>query len=147
MITSNDLFDIYYSFLLIRNDIKYELNIQILDQISKVVLNKCDEENSIRKGIANINSLDLNTWQFVFCNNVYTFRKLVKNRKILVIISKMCQVLKKLIESKSFEQAHDFVDAIHFVPIIVEKREKISLNLIKKLTKNYRKKWGMIDWD
>lgn len=54
MITNNDLFDIYYVFVLIRNDIKYDLNAQIVKNVAEAILERCDEHNRIRKAISSI---------------------------------------------------------------------------------------------
>ncbi len=141
MITSNDLFDLHYSFVLIRDNISCPQNAQILKTISTTVLSQCDSDNSIRKALSQIGIVDSEKWRFVFCENVYTFRKLITNQKAMLTLSKICAILCQLIEEEKFEQAYDFADSIHFVPLIIEKNMKISVRKLKKLTREYRKKW------
>ena len=141
MITSNDLFDLHYSFVLIRDNIFYPQNAQILKALSEVVLSQCDSDNSIRKSLSKIGIVDSEKWRFVFCENVYTFRKLITNQKAMLTLSKICAILCQLIEEEKFEQAYDFADSIHFVPFLIEKDMTVSSKKMKKLTKKYRKKW------
>lgn len=139
--TSNDLFDLYFSFLLIRHDIFYELNDLILEKISETVHIESESENNIRLAISKINGIDKEKWEFAFHSNVYTYRRLLKNNDVKNTILKFCDHLKSLIVNKKYEQAYDFVDSIHFVPILIEKNMFISSRKIRKLTQKYRKKW------
>ena len=145
MITSNDLFDLYYSFLLIRNDIVYELNIEVLEKIYNIILSERKEDNSIRRGLASIHFLDSEKWNFVFYDNLYVYTEFIKDKKTIYVLAKLCQILKELIETKKFDQAYDLVDAIHFIPLLIQKKKNISLRVLKKITKTYTKKWGMLD--
>lgn len=142
MITSNDLFDLHYTLVLIRNDIKYELNPQILKAISKTILSHSNEENAIRKEIASIPLIDYSKWGFVLHNNLYVFNELIKDQETLSIIAQTCNFLQHLIETGKFDQAYDFVDAVHYIPILAHQRKKLTRHLIKSITRQYSKKWG-----
>lgn len=142
MITTNDLFDLYYSFLLIRDDIKYELNSQILSEISKALLDTCDGDNCLRKILSQIEGLDRTKWGFVLHNNCYTFQRLVRDRKLLCIISEICLYLKLLIDKECFEEAYDFVDSIHYIPLLIEEKGNVNIRTVRALIKRYSKKCG-----
>ena len=141
MITSNDLSDIYYSLLLIRNDIKYELNAQILKSIADAVISKSDSENIIRIALSKIEGINHEKWSFSFFNNVYTFRYSIVDEKILNMLHRIFTTLSDLIVQNKWEQAYDFVDAIHFIPILIQQNTALNSRKIKKITKTYRKKW------
>ena len=72
MINKNDLYDITFALVVIRNNITEKLNLQILSQMIKVLetVNNT-EDNQIRKAISSINGLDYEHWFFVYHNNVY----------------------------------------------------------------------------
>ena len=142
IITSNDLFDLYYALVLIRNDIKYELNPQILKAISKTILSHNNGENAIRKEIASVPLIDYSKWGFVLHHNLYVFCEIVKDQETLYIIAQMCNFLQRLIEAGKFDQAYDFADSIHYIPILAQQRKKITRHLIKSITRRYAKKWG-----
>ena len=125
MITSNDLYDIYYSFLLIRGNIVYTANPMIVDAISKTLWSECEEDNLIRMSIASLSGIDRKTWGFVFHNNYYTFREIVKDEMTLKFLHEICLKLKELLELEKFDQAYDFVDTIHSVPLIISKRGRL----------------------
>ena len=139
--TSNDLFDLYFSFLLIRNDIFYKLNDQILENISKTILIDSNSENIVRMAISQIDGIDEEKWKFAFHNNVYTFRRILKNSDAKNMVLNLCNHLRSLIVDRKYEQAYDFVDSIHFIPILIEKNMRIASKKIKKITKKYRKTW------
>ena len=141
MITSNALYDIYYTFLLIRYDIQFDLNPAILDKIIEVVKAEKCEDNSIRIALSSIDGLDSVKWKFVYHNNLYVYTEIIKNREYIFTIANICVLLKKLIEARSFDQAYDFVDSIHFLPILM-KDKTINKNRFWKQTKQYRGKWG-----
>ena len=141
MITSNDLFDIYYSLLLIRNDINNKLNVQLLKSISDAIISKSDSENKVRIALSKIENINSEKWYFCFSNNVYTFRYFITDEKTLDMLCKIITTLSDLILENKWEQAYDFVDSIHFVPILIEQDKVFSPRKIKKATKAYRKKW------
>lgn len=141
MITSNDLFDIYYSLLLIRNDINNKLNVQVLKSISDAIISKSDSENKVRLALSKIENINSEKWCFCFSNNVYTFRYFITDEKTLDMLCKIITTLSDLLLENKWEQAYDFVDSIHFVPILIEQDKVLSPRKIKKTTKAYRKKW------
>lgn len=147
MTTSNDLYDIYYSLLLIRDNIRCNENSIILEQISRVICSECIQDNLIRRSISSLDGVDTVKWGFAFHDNVYTFRELIKDDYSLKILKKICLILKELLETKKYEQAYDFVDALHFVPVIIAKKGKLMFNEIKKIEESYTKKWGKIFWN
>ena len=147
MITSNDLFDIYYAFLLIRNDIGYELNSLVLDRIANSI-NSCVGDNAIRVGLSTIDGLDSSKWEFAFHNNLYTYRKLYNDIRITNLLTKLCLFLKQLIDASQLEQAYELTDAIHFFPILIDDNDGIiSQKAIKRCLKGYQKKWGTLNFD
>ena len=73
--------------------------------------------------------------------NVYTFRRILKNSDAKNMVLNLCNHLRSLIVDRKYEQAYDFVDSIHFIPILIEKNMRIASKKIKKITKKYRKTW------
>lgn len=145
MITTNDLFDLYYSFVLIRYDIRYELNPQILAQLSETLKCECNEDNLVRKSLASLIPKNSDKWNFVFFNNFYTYRELIKDEYTIRLLVNICVILKELLELKNYEKAYDLVDAIHYIPILIQKNEKITNKKARKILKNYTQKWGKLD--
>lgn len=141
MIALNDLYDLYYTFVLIRADIHYGLNYRILDEIEQVIIDECYSDNVIRTRLAAINSIDSKKWNFVFHNNVYVYTELLKDKNSLSVIAEMCRVIKKAIEAKDFERASEFVDAFHYIPLLIVKNKKAGVKTAKKRLNKFKKKW------
>ena len=62
----------------------------------------------------------------------------------MFFLGKICEILKNLIEEKRYDQAYDWVDAIHYIPLIIKANKKTSDCDTKKLIKEYEKKWGKL---
>lgn len=143
MITSNDLCDIYFSFLLIRDDIEGVGNSKVLNKIMEVIMNEHYEDNSVRKAISSIDSLSQSSkWSFAFYNNLYTYRELIKNKKTQCALANVCYLLAKKIDEKRFDQAYEFVDYIHFLPLLMLQKTNSALVFLKKISKKYKRMWG-----
>ena len=65
---------------------------------------------------------------------------------VVLQLSKLCKTIKELIKTKRLEQTYDLVDAVHFVPLLIQKEQSISLKAVKKLTKAYAKKWQKLNF-
>lgn len=144
MISKNDLYDISAAFVIIRSNIRYELNGAILNKIIQVL--KLDgqafEDNQIRQAIASIENLDQERWYYVYHNNVYVNHRLLKNEQIYQLLIKACIILNQLLEEQKYERADDLVDSIHCLPdIIAENHFLITKSYWKTHVENYRKKW------
>ena len=140
MISSNALYDLYFSFVLIRDDIHYDLNIQILRKIEQTIMSGRCENNSLRSALAGIVSIDPQKWGFVFHQNYYTYTELIKDEQFLGLLIEACKELCWLITHNEYEQAYAFVDAVHFLPVLIIKSPKKAVRLFKKIVKPYTKK-------
>ena len=82
MISQNDLYDISFALVTIRNDIKNTLNNVILSKIIQVLA--CDErefeDNQVRKALASIPGLDQARWRYVYHNNAHVNHRFLKKQ-------------------------------------------------------------------
>ena len=134
-----------YAFSTIRNDIQYEHNCNILLKIISV-LNASEkyEDNQIRKALASIEGLDRERWYYVYYNNVYVHRELLKYECIYLLFIKLCKELHCVLSRGSFEKAYDFIDSFHCLPdILADHHFLIPKNYWKIYVWPYRKKWDI----
>ena len=143
MVGINDLFDISAVFTIIRSNIRYERNIDIITNISYVISDRnFYEQNIIRKAISKIKDLDKERWNFVYHENLYMYDAVLKDENIIDILIKICKELIYQLNTEKLEMADDLVDAVHCLPtIIAENKFKIPKSYWKSHMKFYRLKW------
>lgn len=143
MITKNDLYDISFVLILIRDNIREELNTKILCKIIDVLQTEITtEDNQIRKAISAIEGLDSEHWYFVFYKNVYVNHQFLKNEKIYALLVKLLQTLINEINQENFDKAYDMIDCFHCLPeIIADNNLSIPKSFWKTFVKSYRNKW------
>ena len=143
MISQYDLYDISQCLILLRKDICFAENIQILDAIIPALKNNAAfEENQIRKAIAKVPRIDVNVWEFAFVNNYSLFQRFLHNDSIYVILTKALDELKRLLKRKEYSQAYDLVDSIHCLPkIIADCNFVIPQDYWNIYLQQYRDKW------
>ena len=145
MISNNDLYDIAFALVAILNNIKYQLNTEVLSQII-LVLKKYNErdyqDNQVRKALASIQGLDRERWYYVFHNNVYVDRKLLKTEEIYKLLIRLCEESYVVLKAHNYEKAYDLIDCYHCLPnIIIENHYTIPKIYWKVYIKPYREKW------
>ena len=98
MISQNDLYDMSFALVLIRNNIQYDLNSVVVSKIEQVLKNNSlqFEDNQFRKALATIDNLDYTKW--------YT-----KIAAIIVLCAIMCY---KNIEKKVFSESNRIKETI-----------------------------------
>lgn len=143
MINKNDLYDITFALIVIRNNITEQLNSQILVQMIKVLENKNNtEDNQIRKAISSIGELDREYWFFAYHNNVYVNHQMLNKADIYALLIKLFQSLICELNKKSFDKAYDLADSFHCLPqIIADNNFTIPKSFWKTFIKDYRSKW------
>ena len=143
MVGINDLFDISAAFTIIRSDMHYEKNIDIIKSILCTLKNKdFYEQNIIRKAISKIKDLDKEIWKFVYHENLYMYDAILKDDNVLGILIKVCETLIYQLNEHKFEIADDLIDTVHCLPaIIAENNFKIPKNYWKSHMRFYRLKW------
>lgn len=145
MLTRNDLYDMTYVLICVRNHIECEMNVKVLQQIENVINNLyvCDSpDNRIRRALAELN-LQEKKWEFVYHENFYVQRQFLKNGEIYAILKKMCNCLIQLLEKKQYVQAYDLADAFHCLPdVIANSSFTIPKSYWKIYIYAYRKKWA-----
>ena len=144
MISQNDLYDIAFALISIRNDIKYNSNTEVLSQIIRVLeyKEKEYEDNQVRKALSSIEGLDKERWFYVYHNNVYVNHLFLTNRYIYELLIKMCQESICTLETQEFERANDLIDCYHCLPIIIaENHLCIPKSYWKTYIRPYRDKW------
>lgn len=143
MINKNDLYDLSFVLISIRNDIREESNTKILRQIITVLeTENTTEDNQIRKAISSIEGLDNERWFFASHNNVYVNHQLLKNENTYALLVKLLQSLNDVLCQEEFDKAYDLVDCFHCLPeIIADNKLSIPKSFWKTFVKSYRNKW------
>ena len=143
MIDKNDLYDIAFSLVTIRNNIYEKSNMQVLHEIINALQTEDNvEDNQIRKIISSIEGLDCDRWFFVYHNNIYVNHQVLKNTNIYGLLVKLLQTLYCLINQEKFDEAYDLVDSFHNLPeIIADNHLTIPKSVWKTFLKCYRNKW------
>ena len=144
MLSNYDLYDISATFMRLRKDIQCEANVAIIEAIlPKIQFDKqYNDDNQIRQAIASVQGLDRDLWYFVYYNNVYVHRRILKDEYIYTILLVVCERIHKLLICKQFNQAYDIVDAVHCLPdIIAENNFSVTKSYWMHHLKQYRHKW------
>ena len=143
MINKNDLYDISFALVLIRNNITERSNPQVLAQMIKVIEDKNNtEENQIRKAVSSIDGLDRERWFFAYHNNVYVNHQVLKKADIYDLLVKLFRILIDELNKKEFDRAYDLADSFHCLPeIIADNNFTIPKSFWKTFVKEYRSKW------
>lgn len=131
--------------VLIRNNIRHELNAAILCKIiSALEAKEIFEDNQIRKAIATIEDLDREQWYCMYHNNVYVKHEYLKNESAYSLLIQLCDELKRLILNRDFDKAYDLADAFHCLPdIIADNDFEIPKSFFKTYINPYMKKWDI----
>lgn len=143
MINRNDLYDITFALIIIRNNIREKLNSQILSQMVKVLEEEnSTEDNQIRKAISSIEGLDYEHWFFVYHSNVYVHHQILYETYIYDLLVKIFDSLICELSNEEFDKAYDLADSFHCLPeIIADNNFKIPKSFWKTFVKYYRDKW------
>ena len=143
MINKNDLYDIAFALIRIRNNITEKSNPQILSQMIKVLEEENNtEDNQIRKAISTIDGLDCEYWFFAYHNNVYVNHQMLNKDDIYALLVKLLQSLICELNKKEFDKAYDLADSFHCLPeIIADNNFTIPKSFWKTFVKDYRSKW------
>lgn len=143
MINKNDLYDITFALIIIRNNITEKVNPQILSQMIKVLEEKNNtEDNQIRNAISSIGGLDREYWFFAYHNNVYVNHQMLDKADIYALLIKLFQSLICELNKKMFDKAYDLVDSFHCLPeIIADNNFTIPKSFWKTFVRDYRRKW------
>lgn len=145
MISQNDLYDMSFALVLIRNNIQYDLNSVVVSKIEQVLKNNSlqFEDNQFRKALATIDNLDYTKWYYVLHNNIYVNHRLLADYDVYRLLIQLCNTLKELLYQQHFEQAYDLVDCFHCLPnIIADHNLTIPKYYWKTYIKAYRNKWN-----
>ena len=143
MFTNYDLYDLYAVLIRVRAKPNYDFNEAILDSIVKILDGYENSEDScIRKVLRNIQGLDIVLYSFVFVDNYYTFVPLIlKDRGIYGVLSKACNALLSVVQSKNTEQVFELADCLHNLPIEIAQSGRIPKKFWQNEVKFYRQKW------
>ncbi len=144
MITDNDLYDLSAVFINIRRYIKFEHNIEILNAVSKLLdINNLDcTENQLRKSLAKIQGLNEECWSFIKHDNVYVYRRYIKNPALKTTLLSCVKELTNVLNDRNYDKAYDLVDCIHCLPNIISECDlSITKSYWRINLRNYRRKW------
>lgn len=144
MISQYDLYDMTFALTLVRDDIGYELNNDILSKIICVLKDHSVmyEDNKIRKAVSSIDNLNCERWQFVYHNNVYVNHKFLTNYHIYELLIILCEEVCRALKNGSHEKAVDLIDCFHCLPeMIADNSLSVPKQFWKLYMNPYRNKW------
>lgn len=145
MLNIYDLYDIHAILINIRQNPKYELNKEVITKTINVLKNWQNNQkmNQIRTALQSISSLDIEAYNFVYVNNLYTyFPSYLKNENIYIMLIEALECLLIAIEEKNIEKIIDLADCLHNLPIyLVENHFFVPKEYWNCEVKYYRKKW------
>ena len=104
----------------IRQNPEYELNKEVITKTINVLKNWQNNQkmNQIRTALQSISSLDIEAYNFVYVNNLYTyFPSYLKNENIYIMLIEALECLLIAIEEKNIEKIIDLADCLHNLPI------------------------------
>lgn len=141
-ISMYELFDLYSIFCLLRSQVNSD-NYSLIDSsnIFNILLEEFEEgdkiiqPNAIRKALRNAKIPMLEElWEPLYIDNVYTyFGSLIKDRKNLYYLVLAIQKLHFLYNGGYRQQAYDFLDTIHFMPILIAEQKKLPKYIVQKI--------------
>ncbi len=142
MVTYHDLLDLHLAYVLIRHNIFSDINSAILSGIACFI--RKGSRECVKKGVLSVLKNNLNEWEFASRKINGGCCEFVKDNWALEFFSYACLFLKKLLIEEKFQEAYDFVDAIHFLPLLVQENKGILPKNIFGINclKAYKKKWG-----
>lgn len=145
MLNIYDLYDIHAILINIRQNPEYELNKEVVTKTINVLKNwQINQKmNQIRTALQSISSLDIEAYNFVYVNNLYTyFPSYLKNENIYIMLIEALECLLIAIEEKNIEKIIDLADCLHNLPIyLVENHFFVPKEYWNREVKYYRKKW------
>ncbi|HHU56537.1 MAG TPA: hypothetical protein GXZ48_07620 [Acholeplasmataceae bacterium] len=145
MLNIYDLYDIHAILINIRQNPEYELNKEVITKTINVLKNWQNNQkmNQIRTALQSISSLDIEAYNFVYVNNMYTyFPSYLKNENIYIMLIEALECLLIAIEEKNIEKIIDLADCLHNLPIyLVENHFFVPKEYWNCEVKYYRKKW------
>ena len=148
IIQATDLYDLSYVLTLVRNDIKYSLNIELLEIIIMAINHKYDsyQVNNIRKHLYQIKNLDDERWSFVKIENFYTkSSNIIKTPNVNEFLSEILNNIMILLDKGEYEQAYELADVAHAIPeIMANYNGKITKSYWKHQIEPYGRKWDCI---
>ena len=144
MLTTHELYDLYFLITTIRNDIKDETNIYILENVVDLYRNGTVQidDNRLRKLMISLNICD-NKWYVLRHENRYSQETgFLKNEDQIEFLISNLDELRNLLICKKYEQAFDLADALHMYPeIIARYLKKIPRSYWKNVYNPYKNKW------
>ena len=144
MITQYELYELTAVLVGIRMDIKSEHNLCITEAVIDL-LTKEDMvmDNCVREALSKLNLNNISYWSYITCRNYNHHNTFFKDKEIQNILLVTFIMLKELLVTKKFEQAYDFVDAVHCLPdIIAEQNGFITRSYLNCHIKIYNDKWN-----
>lgn len=137
-----ELFDLYSIFCLLRSQVNSD-NFSLIESsnILNILLEEFEKEdkiiqpNAIRKVLrdAKISMLE-ELWAPLYIDNVYTyFGSLINDKKELYYLVLAIKKLHFLCDGCYRQQAYDFLDTIHFMPILIAEQKKLPKCIVKKI--------------
>lgn len=137
-----ELYDLYSIFCLLRSQITFNnYSMDNFTTILKIILEEFEKEtdwvqpNTIRKKLrdAKVKMLE-DLWDPVYVDNIYTyFGAFVKEGKELYYLMLAVKKLLFLCDECSRQQAYNFLDDIHFIPILISEQKKLPKYIIQKI--------------
>lgn len=141
--TNNILVDLYGTFVALRADSK-GVSPEVIKEIILSLFDKSvsPNENIVRQTLRRFQLHLTSSFSFAKADNTYIYIKKYENKQIIDITKMLLYTTYMLMEEKKYSQLFDYLDAVHFFPIIIiSQKIRFPKMLIRKLLKPYCYKW------
>lgn len=143
MLTNHMLYDLSGLFMAVRSDVKAfpaEAFAALADVFCRLA--EIDNENVIRATLRKYDLTSMPALRFITVDNVYAHRVFYNDQGLHQAIADILHTMDVLRTQEKNTQLYDFVDAIHFFPLLftddnMEHRQRMLDDLLEV----YRKKW------
>ncbi len=141
-----DFYDLHRVFLNIRLEPLAAENTAVVKRLRQVLASLPDdhaEDNRIRRALAAVLSPELERWQWVFVNNIYTYHGFIQKEPVVYAV--LCQAVAELelcIKEGNEARVVDLADALHNLPLYFAKERRGLKRQIRRDAAGYRKKWN-----
>ena len=140
MLSNHMLLDLYGVLVAIRKD-PFIIPTDAYEELS-ALMDNCSDHNSIRILLRKYIHDGQSVLNFIYTDNQYASSFLCKDRTTLFILKWIMSHLMQLVKCNRIDQMTDFVDSVHFVPLLAyHSPHKITKRQLVKLLRKYTRKW------
>ena len=140
MLSNHMLLDLYGVLVAIRKD-PFIVSMDAYEELS-TLLDNCSDHNSIRILLRKHIHEGQSVLDFIYTDNQYASSFLCNDQTTLFILKWILLHLMQLVKCNRIDQVIDFVDSVHFVPLLAyHSPHKITKRHLGKILRKYKRKW------